>query len=190
MSAQPAITPLHEPLGRDLFAQGKGRLSLSDKFTVSFLVFFLFMGFTVELYWVVYHGHMKPHADRSFIAHLFQIYGAADSAYFDSDPAFPMGLESINVFFSQILNAWLLYAIIKGRYYRHVLQIIVSSYLAYSVTLYFLVAAIDGFSCMREKSAWNFFLFFAPNLPWLLFYLYMAYDSAAYLTRRLRGLSS
>jgi hypothetical protein len=97
-----------------------------------------------------------------------------------------MGLESINVFFSQVLNAWLLYAILKGRYYRHILQLIVSTYLAYSVALYFLVAAISGFACMREKTGFNYFLFFVPNLPWFLCYLYMAYDSAADIARRLR----
>lgn len=62
----------------------------------------------------------------------------------------------------------------------------VSAYLAYSVVLYFWLAHVSGYANMPEKSAWAYFIFYAPNLPWLLAHLYMGQVSFAAIARRFR----
>jgi hypothetical protein len=86
------------------------------------------------------------------------------------------------------LNAWLIWAILARKPYRHTLQLILGSYLTYSVLLYFWTAYLSGFERMASPhTAYTYFLFFAPNLPWLLGYLYMTCDSVRAINRQLRS---
>ena len=115
---------------------------------------------------------------------LLRLYSAADNAYYGPVHAFPLALESFNVFFTQPLNLWLIWAILKRRPYRHALQLALGAYVSYSVILYFWTTHLAGYDRMNGVSAGNLFLFFTPNLPWLVAHLYMAWDSGQAISRR------
>ena len=162
------------------------RLSRHDRTIVGLLGFFIVVAFTVELYWVAYHNELPRRSQTDFLAFLFAIYSAGDQAYYQHVSYFALGLETINVFFTQFAHIWLIFAIIRRRPYRHALQLAVSSYLVYSVVLYFWVAYLSGYENMPTKSTYAFFIFVTPNLPWLLANVYLAAHSAAAITRYFR----
>jgi len=161
-------------------------MSRRDRVILGLLTFFLCIAFSLELYWLLFRDELVDRAPHELFARLFQIYGDADRAYYDRVSALAIGLEGINVYVTQILNVWLMVAIIGRRHYRHVLQLLVGSYLTYSVVLYFWCAHVTGYPDMRYQSPYTFFLFYAPNLPWLLGYAYMAWDSARALCAQAR----
>lgn len=152
-------------------------VSTKDKGIVILLVFFLLVAFSMELYWIVYADTLVARSQTDWIAYLYSIYGEADRAYYDSVTPFTLGLETINVFVTQILNGWLIWAILRKTRYRYALQLTVGSYLTYSVILYFWVFHLAEYADMQVQSAYSFFILIAPNLPWLLGYLYLTWDA-------------
>jgi hypothetical protein len=148
--------------------------------------FFFLMAVTVELYWVIYSRELVARSRTDLLARLFSYYGRADSAYFDTVTPFTHGLETIQVFVTQPLNLWLIYAIVKRRPYRHALQLTIASYLTYSVILYFWTAHLSGYASMRDHDPQTILLFALPNMPWLLGHIYMAYDSIRAINRSFR----
>ena len=157
-----------------------------DKATLAILAFFFSIAVTIELYFVVAHRHLVADAAAHHpLAHLLAIYGPADRAYFAAPSAFALSLEGLNVFVTQPLGVVLAYAIVTRRAWRWPLQLAVGAYLAYSVVLYFLVAAVSGFAEMSERSAGVFAMYFGANLPWLAGAAWMAWDAAREIDRRL-----
>lgn len=161
-------------------------MSRRDRCILGLLTFFLCIAFSLELYWLMFRDELVARAPHELFARLFQIYGDADRAYYDRISPAAIALEGINVYLSQVLNVWLMFAIVARRHYRHVLQLVLGSYLTYSVIFYFWAAHVTGYPDMRYQSPYTFFLFYAPNLPWLLGYAYMAWDSIRALDARLR----
>jgi hypothetical protein len=160
-------------------------VTTKDRVIVALLGFFLFMALTMELWWLRHTPEeMIALRSSSLYAHLFDIYGAADRAYFETRSPFAHGLEAINVYFSQFLNVALIWAIWKGKPWRHALQLALGAYLSYSVVLYFLVAHLSGYAAMRERSAFTYALFYGANAPWLLAHLYLVWDSAKAIRER------
>jgi EXPERA (EXPanded EBP superfamily) len=161
-------------------------LSRSDRVTIGMLGFFMLMGFTIELYFILHYRNIRE--QTGFFARAYAIYGAGDEAYYGRGDVFvPLALETINVFFTQGVNALLIWAIAKRRAYRHPLQLTVSAYLAYSVVLYFWIQHVSGYANMPVRGAWGYFIFYVPNLPWLLAHLYMGQVSFAAIARRFRA---
>jgi hypothetical protein len=163
-----------------------GPLPQKDRVILGLLLFYLLLAFTWEIYFVLYHDQLPVRAEMDFLGKMCALYGEADRTYYDPVSPFTLSLESIQVFFSSWLNIWLIYAILKQKFYRHTLQLTVSSYLTYSVVLYFMVAHVSGYAGMKQKDFAHFALFFGPNLPWLLGHAYMAYDSIRAINQRLR----
>jgi hypothetical protein len=161
-------------------------LPRKDYFILAMLGFFVVMAFTMELWWLLHADRLVALAETDWLARLFSYYGEGDSAYFDRVTPFSRGLESINIFFTQGLNLWLMYAIVRRRPYRHALQLTVGSYLTYSVVLYFWAAHLSGYAGMREKTFFAAFIFVVPNLPWLLGYFYLAFDSIRAINEQFR----
>jgi hypothetical protein len=160
------------------------RLSTADRATLALLGFYLVAAFTIEL-WFVVHFHDVTRQTGLF-ARAYEMYGAADAAYYGRGDVFvPLALESFNVFFTQALNVLLAFAIVRYRSWRHPLQLLVSSYVVYSVLIYFWIAGVSGFAGMPERSPAAFALLFAANAPWLLGYGWMAWRSFGVLTRKM-----
>lgn len=161
-------------------------MSRSDRTIIGLLCFFILIAFSLELYWLIYRDELVQRAPHELFARLFQIYGDCDRAYYDRVSALAIGLEGINVYFTQLLNVALIYAIVARKHWRHTLQLLVGSYLTYSVVLYFYCAHVTGYPDMRYQAPWTFFLFYATNAPWILGYAYMAYDSIGAIHRAIR----
>jgi cholestenol delta-isomerase len=167
-------------------AASGSRLPTRDRAIVVLLGSFLLAAGTLELFFVVHARELRLMADANFMARLFQIYGAADRAYYDPVSPLALALETLNVFVTQIFNVWLIYAIVTRRSYRYPMQLAVASYLSYSVILYFWTNHLDGYANMAVKDPASYCLFYAPNLPWLFGYLYMVWDAWRAITARFR----
>ena len=154
---------------------------------VAIVCFFIVAAFTIELYWLIFHSSLAARSHFDVVAYLFGIYGQGDAAYFDQVTPLTLGLESINVFFTQWLHVWLLYAILRKRPYRFALQLGVASYVAYSVVLYFWESYLSGWQYMRSTAPLILALYVAVNLPWLLGNLYVAWHAGVRITRRFAG---
>jgi len=160
-------------------------MSRRDRVILGLLCFYVLIALSLELYWLNYRDELVARAPHELFARLFQIYGDADRAYYDRVTPLAIGLEGINVYFTQILNVLLVYAIVARRTWRHTLQLLLGSYVTYSVILYFYAAHATGYPDMRYQSAYTYFLFYAPNLPWLLGYGYMVLDSIRAIHRHI-----
>lgn len=173
-------------LAGDQEVKRRPALSRHDRAIVGLLALFIVFAFTVELYWIVFHDELAARAQSDLLARIFAIYNAGDQAYFRHVSPFALGLETLNVFVTQPANLWLIVAIITRRPYRHALQLAVSSYVVYSVVLYFWTAYLSDYENMPVKDFYGFFIFVVPNLPWLCANLYLAANSIAAITRRFR----
>jgi hypothetical protein len=165
-------------------------LEQKDWAIIGMLGFFIVVALSVELYWVVFYNEMVSRAHTEWLAKVVRVYGDADNSYYNvpTAAAYPRGLESFNIFFTQPLNAWLIWAILARKRYRHALQLILGAYVTYSVLLYFWTAYFSGFERMvSPRSALTYLLFFGANLPWLFGYFYMAYDSVRAFNRQFRS---
>ena len=169
--------------------EAQAPLSVSDRVAIGLLGFFVVMAFTIELYFILHYRDIRE--QTGFFASCYRIYGAGDTAYYGrGDLYVPLALETINVFFTQGLNALLIWGIVKRRAWRHPLQLVVSSYLAYSVLLYFWIQHVSGYAQMPEHNGWGYFIFYVPNLPWLLAHLWMGWVSFAAIAKRFRHSTS
>ncbi|MFI1184426.1 EXPERA domain-containing protein [Streptomyces sp. NPDC020799] len=164
---------------------GRPEPAPGDRLVLGFLAFSLTAAFSLELYFVLNFQDIGGRHD--LFARGFQLYGAGDRTYSgQGDTYFPFALETINVFLVQLLNCALGYAIVRSRVWRHPLQLVIGSYLSGSVVLYFWHAHAAGYPDMPEHRSWNYFLFYAPNLPWLVGNFCMAVASFRGLVRSLK----
>jgi hypothetical protein len=162
-------------------------LSARDRVTVGLLAFFMSIALTLEAYWLLFHNSMDGRSD--LLARVLQIYWPADRTYrmpgYSVEKSFTLALERINVL-SQVLNAWLIFAILRRRSYRHALQLTLSTYIAYGTLLYLYVAHISGYAVFAYRDLYPFLLFYLANAPWLLGYGWMASESIRAIVRRCR----
>ena len=161
-------------------------MSRKDRLSIAFLVFALCVACSLELYWYTYRDELVERAATDWMAWLFSVYGDADMGYFDHVSPMAIGQEVINIFFTQILNVWLIVAIAGRKRYRHVLQLALGAYVTYSVLLYFAAAHFSGYADMRYQSAWTFGLLYGANLPWLVGYGLLTRDAIRGLRLRLK----
>ena len=160
-------------------------ISRRDKVTLALLAFFFAVGCTIELYFVVAHRGLVAAAAHNPLAWLLSLYGPSDRDYFAAPSPLALSLEGVNVFFTQPLGIVLAWAIVRKRAWRWPAQLAIGAYVAYSVVLYFVVAAVGGFAGMSGRSVRTFVVFYAANLPWLLGYGWMAWDAAREIAARL-----
>lgn len=159
-----------------------------DWIVLGLVVFFIIFNATVDRYWVA-HAHELPElAKTDLFARIFEIYSAADRAYFDKVTYEELGLEIVNSTITQMFNIWLLIALLRRWPRRVPLQIAIGSWVSYSVIFNWTSAALTGFPGMDEKTPGNFLLLFTANLPWLAGHLYIAYDGIRQAMVALRAL--
>jgi cholestenol Delta-isomerase len=157
-------------------------LQLKDRVIVALLVAFSIFNVTIDLYLVVNAPHLAERASRGEFTAFWALYADADRLWITAP--WSRAQEAINVFAATLLNAWLIWAIVRRRSYRHALQLALGAFLSYSVILYYLAGHLSGYEGMRSGSAGELALFYGAALPWLLGHLYMTYDSATAITRR------
>ena len=145
---------------------------------VGLVVFFIIFNATIDRYWVAHAHELPALAGTDLFARIFEIYAAADHAYFDRVTQEELALEIFNSTITQVFNIWLLIALLRRWPLRVPLQMAVGSWVSYSVILDWTSAALTGFPGMDDKTPGNFFTFFTANLPWLAGHLYIAYDAS------------
>lgn len=160
-------------------------LTTRDRAILALLGFFLLVALTLEWWWLR-HSPDERVALRStsLFARLFDLYGACDRFYFEARSSLMLSLELLNVYVTQALNLWLVFAIVRRRSYRHVLQLAIGSYVSYSVVLYFLVGHVSGYEGARVRTPSALALFYGANVPWLVGHLFLVWDSARAIGQR------
>jgi hypothetical protein len=179
MTAGSAVQPRAQDVG----------LSVKDKVTIGLIGFFILVAWTLEAYWLLHNNDMEAHND------IFQkglaLYWPADRTYrvpgHDTAKSFTLALESVNVCVTQLLSIWLLFAIVRRRHYRHVLQLVLATYTWYGTFLYYYVAQISGFAIFEYRGTYPFVMFYVCNAPWFIGYAWMAYESVRAISARLRA---
>jgi hypothetical protein len=178
MMAGPAVQPRTQGLG----------LSVKDKVTIGLIGFFVLIAWTLEAYWLVHNNDMEAHND--ILQKALALYWPADRTYrvpgHDTAKSFTLALESVNVCVTQLLQIWLVLAIVRKRHYRHVLQLVLATYTWYGTFLYYYVAQISGFAVFEYRGTYPFVMFYACNAPWFIAYAWMAYESIRELGARMR----
>jgi hypothetical protein len=107
----------------------------------------------------------------------------ADRGYYDLISSFERGLESFHIFVTQWLIIWLIRAVARRWAYRHVLQVAVGSYVAYSTLVYLAAKHLTGYPLMPAKEPSAFLILYLANLPWVIGNLLIAADGARGLIR-------
>lgn len=157
-----------------------------DKAAIALLAFFVVIGFTIEAYWVVHNDSMQGRHD--VVARLLALYWPADRNYRvpgrDVAKSFTLALESINAFVTQWLNLVLIWAIARGRRWRHVLQLVVATYTFYGTVLYYYVAHLSGYAVLAYRGTYPFVMFYAANAPWLLGCGWLMWDAVDAILRQ------
>lgn len=148
------------------------------------LTFFIMLGFSVELYFVLFHDQMPVRARTELLARGFAWFGTADNTFYDHVTPLAVSFEALNIFAMQPLCAALLYAIVRRRPYRWPLQLGVSAYLSVSVVLYYLVNHLSGYAGMPRHTAGAFALLYGANFPWLAVYGWLAWDAGRVIAAR------
>lgn len=162
------------------------RLPARDRVTIGLLGFYLLVAVTLEAYWLLHHNEMEGRSD--VFARLLQLYWPADRTYhlpgYGVDKAFTLAVESVNTVFTQWLQLWLIWTIVKRRHYRHILQLTVATYTFYGTFLYYYVAHLSSYAVFEERSTYAFLMFYGANAPWLLGYAWLMYDAIRALSAR------
>lgn len=159
-------------------------LPTKDKVIIGFLAFFILIGCTLELYWLIFNDQMLERND--LLKTMLSWYWICDRTYrdpgMDNAKAFTFAVESLNVA-CKVFDAALIYAIVKRKPWRHGLQCILATTFGYGTVLYFYVAHLTNYNVFTERTPAAFALFILANIPWLIGYGFMAFDSARAMTR-------
>jgi len=161
-------------------------MSRRDQTAVGLLCFFVFVAFTVELYFVCYSDHLPQRSD--WMARGLSFYGRGDRGYYDHVTTFELGLESFNVFFTQFLSIAVVCGILRKRVWRYPLQMIAASYVCYSTTLYLLANHLSGYAETPRHDLVSMLILYVPNLPWVLGNAWLAGDAGRGITAGFRRL--
>ncbi|MEW2354091.1 emopamil-binding family protein [Spirillospora sp. NPDC029432] len=167
-------------------AHGGRRLCAADRLTITMVAFFMVIAFTIELYFIVHHRDIRQRTD--LFAQIYELYGRGDESYYGRGyVALPLAFTTLNVFVTQTLNALLIWAIARRRHYRHPLQLAVSAYMSAFVILYLWTAHVSGYQGMAEKTFWGYVIVYAPQLPWLAGYMFLAWRSFTVIVQNSRA---
>jgi hypothetical protein len=93
-------------------------MSRRDRVTIGLLCFYILIAFSLELYWLIFRDELVARAPHELFARLFEIYGDCRPRLLRPRQPLAIGLEGINVYFTQLLNVALIYAIVARRHWR------------------------------------------------------------------------
>ena len=175
------LLPLDPPWFIGHAAGHRSLLTARERRVVWQLAFFIITGYAIELPWLLSSAEL-PRLENLW-GEFWALYGQADRGYYDQVSSFERGLESFHIFVTQWLQLWLLWAVTRRWAYRHVLQIAVGSYVAFSTVVYLVAKHLTGYALMPEHELPNFLILYLANLPWVFGNLYIAVDGARELVR-------
>jgi hypothetical protein len=145
------------------------------------LAFFIVIAYAIELPWLLSSAEL-PRLENLW-GRIWAFYGQSDRGYYDRVSSFELGLESFHIFVTQWLYVWMLWAVMRRWAYRHVLEVAIGSYVAYSTVVYLVGKHLTGYALMPEHEPRDFLILYLANLPWVSGNLYIAVDGAGELVR-------
>jgi hypothetical protein len=156
-----------------------------DRAAIALIVFYLVVGFTVELHWLLNYRSLPLRNDA--IGRGWAFYGRADRGYTDLTSNFEIGLESFHIMVTLPLAILLLYGIRRRAVWRYPLQLAIGSYCCYSVALYLVAKHATGYAEMARHDLSSFMILYLVNLPWLAGMGWLALDAGVEISRRCRN---
>ncbi|XP_064638634.1 emopamil-binding protein-like [Lineus longissimus] len=99
------------------------KLAKVEKWVLSWLIFDAFIHFTLEGPFVVLSLRGTVNESEHFTSLLWKEYGKSDKRWLVSDPTI-VSLEILTVVIDGLLAIVLIYAIVKDKFYRHYVQIV------------------------------------------------------------------
>ena len=137
----------------------------SDRLVTTWFLICGCIHMVLEGYFVV-GASWIPHCS-SLLSQIWKEYAKSDSRYMVKDSTV-WGIEMITAFLEGPACFWTVYALLRSKPYRHVLQLLISVGQLYGVVLYYLTAIMDGdiYSDSRAYYYWGYFVLM--NLPWVV----------------------
>nr|QFF91466.1 sterol isomerase isoform 1 [Potamotrygon motoro]QFF91467.1 sterol isomerase isoform 2 [Potamotrygon motoro] len=143
-----------------------GRPGVARRLAVCWFAVCAFVHGVIEGWFSLYHGQLA--GDQAFLSQLWKEYAKSDSRYISSDN-FTVCMETITAWTWGPLSIWTVYAFLRNKPYRFVLQLVVSLGQLYGDVLYFFTEYRDGFShgdVGHPLYFWFYFVFL--NSLWIL----------------------
>ncbi|XP_041378469.1 emopamil-binding protein-like [Gigantopelta aegis] len=155
----------------------KKNLPNIEKWVVAWLLFDALVHFTMEGPFVIISLTGTVQQSDSVLALMWKEYGKADYRWLVSNPTI-VSLESLTVFLDGPLCLVLVYAIVKQKFYRHFLQIVLCICELYGGWMTFCPEWLIGSPNLKTDNflfLWVYLVFF--NGLWVIFPLLLLYQS-------------
>ncbi|KAK3603694.1 hypothetical protein CHS0354_023300 [Potamilus streckersoni] len=153
------------------------RLSPVDQLITIWLVFDVLVHFTLEGSFVLLALTVTPEKSDHFTALVWKEYGKADARWATFDATI-VSLEILTVGFCAPLAAFLIYAILKNKYYRHFVQIVLCVCELYGGWMTFCPEWLTGSKALNTGNflyLWVYLVFF--NALWVIIPIAMLWQS-------------
>lgn len=129
----------------------------------------------LEGYFSVFHKTLA--GEQTFLAQIWKEYGQGDSRYVSGD-TFTVCMESITAFIDGPLAAIAVYAFLKKKSYRYIVQLVLSLCQLYGDVLYFSTEIMEGFTHgPKFHPLYFWFYFFFMNMIWIIVPLLCIWES-------------
>lgn len=145
-----------------------GRSSAEDRWILLWLFYDIIVHLTLEGPFVYMSLVGTVETSEGPLAELWKEYGKADSRWLISDPTI-VSIEILTVVLDSLLALLLVHAVLKGKYYRHFLQIALSVCELYGGWMTFCPDWLVGSPSLNTSSwlhLWVYLVFF--NGIWVL----------------------
>ncbi|XP_077996993.1 3-beta-hydroxysteroid-Delta(8),Delta(7)-isomerase-like [Glandiceps talaboti] len=163
-----------------LSGRSKKQLALSQRLHLCWFCLCGFIHLFLEGYFSVFHDVLA--GDQNVMSQLWKEYGKGDSRYIISDN-FTVCMETITAFVEGPGCFLVVYATLKRKPYRYIVQMLVSTGQCYGCILYFVTEYRDGFihsEMWHPLYFWFYFVFL--NFFWILVPFIMIIQAASNLT--------
>lgn len=116
----------------------------SDRMAIGLVIFYIACNFAIDAAWLILHGDPSAAASPAGPCRLAAALGLGACG---PDTAVDLAREALNGTVTQILEIWLLVALLRRRPERHALQLAIGSYVVYACLIdawLRLIAALHG----------------------------------------------
>jgi len=158
------------------FTYSKTKLSISRKMILCWLLLCGCIHLFLEGHFAIYH--LDIHTRMDFLSQVWKEYAKGDSRYLLQDP-FTVCMETITAFLEGpgcFLTVW---AFMRQKSYRYLIQLVVSLGQFYGCVLYFSTEAMEGFihgPMWHPLYFWFYFVFM--NVLWIIIPFCLIVDSS------------
>jgi cholestenol delta-isomerase len=157
-----------------------GRLVFTERLTLSWFMVCGLIHTFLEGYFGAFHKSFPGRND--FFAQVWKEYARSDSRYATNEP-FVVSMESCTGFLVGPASFLTAYAIYTNKPYRHVLQVLVSTFQLYGDVLYYATALISKEELCDPHPYYFWFYFVFMNAFWIVIPAILICSSAKIITK-------